>query len=371
MKRSESGPTALSEANDLACLQGIPVLFRCDGSPEIGLGHVVRCLTLAAAFREAGSGPIQFLVRAYSNRVVEKVVGAGFRANILPVTATADEDLDRTVSFARGLPQSGRSPMVITDSHDFPAEFYKALKQAGLAVLSIDDYAGVEYASDIVLNHNITATSYSYKVSSYTNLLLGPAYFPLRKEFRKLLVATRPQTGEVNHILVSLGGMPALEDLQKVILGIQRFAKEEASPRVTLVMGLQDNSSERSDFIRALPPSFQAVDDSLDLAVPFRDADLAIVNGGVSAYEAASLGLPLIMISLGASQDDTVVGFAKSGACVALGRLDELECDEIAQALSRLHHNVGERFVLGHQARSVVDGQGTQRILRELISLCG
>ena len=30
------------------------VLFRCDGGPEIGIGHLMRCRALAAAFGERG-----------------------------------------------------------------------------------------------------------------------------------------------------------------------------------------------------------------------------------------------------------------------------------------------------------------------------
>ena len=48
------------------------ILFRCDGSIEIGMGHVVRCLALAGELSQNHNSNITFAMRA-SKLGIEKV----------------------------------------------------------------------------------------------------------------------------------------------------------------------------------------------------------------------------------------------------------------------------------------------------------
>ncbi|MCH8997186.1 MAG: hypothetical protein IID48_02815, partial [Proteobacteria bacterium] len=42
--------------------EGLSVLIRCDGGPELGLGHLVRCLALADALRDRHGAAVRFSV---------------------------------------------------------------------------------------------------------------------------------------------------------------------------------------------------------------------------------------------------------------------------------------------------------------------
>ncbi|HEY3257495.1 MAG TPA: hypothetical protein VGJ64_01455, partial [Gemmatimonadaceae bacterium] len=181
---------------------GRRVVFRCDGSPEIGLGHVMRCLTLAGDFESAGAGSIQFVSRKLSPIVGAKLARAG-EVHWLAPDVSHDEDLAQTIGACCNSERS----VIITDSHDFPEDYYLGLKSAGLLVVSIDDIGTPRYASDLVVNHHINATDYTFWIGPSTRLLLGPRYLPLRKEFRKWVGATRTDRDD-SRLVISLGGMP-------------------------------------------------------------------------------------------------------------------------------------------------------------------
>lgn len=59
------------------------IAFRTDASLEIGTGHVMRCLTLARALREAGAD-CKFIIRAHPGNMADRIAADGFDVSVLP-----------------------------------------------------------------------------------------------------------------------------------------------------------------------------------------------------------------------------------------------------------------------------------------------
>ena len=62
------------------------IAFRTDASLEIGTGHVMRCLTLAHALRDAGMY-CKFITRAHPGNMAERIATEGFEVLVLPAPA--------------------------------------------------------------------------------------------------------------------------------------------------------------------------------------------------------------------------------------------------------------------------------------------
>jgi len=333
-------------------MAGRAVIFRCDGSSEIGFGHLMRCLTLAGDFISEGAGPIHFVSRRLSPSATAKLETAGFVVHWLEPHVLQDEDLQCTIDVCRG-----EDAVLITDSHDFSEEYYVGLKSAGLFVVSVDDIGTPRYASDVVVNHHINAHNYTFRVGPSTRLLLGPQYLPLRKEFRRWLGITR--TRGDSRWVVSLGGMPEPDHLRRVLAGLDRPAM-----RLKVIPGF-GAGEEQCAQIRECCPNAEVIDPAADLAAAFAEADAAVVNGSVTAYEAAALGIPLIMIPMDPNQEDAVRGFEDAGACIALPSIETLKSADVAAAAERLMANRGLMETLSARAGALVDGRGGERIVRE------
>ncbi len=54
------------------------VIFRVDASTQIGTGHVMRCLTLANAFKKNGAD-ICFICRKHDNNLIDKIYTNNFK----------------------------------------------------------------------------------------------------------------------------------------------------------------------------------------------------------------------------------------------------------------------------------------------------
>ena len=70
------------------------IAIRTDASTRIGLGHLARCRTLAAALREQGAA-VHFICRAHPGHQLDALRDEGYRVSPLPappLQAAADGD---------------------------------------------------------------------------------------------------------------------------------------------------------------------------------------------------------------------------------------------------------------------------------------
>jgi UDP-2,4-diacetamido-2,4,6-trideoxy-beta-L-altropyranose hydrolase len=89
-----------------------------------------------------------------------------------------------------------------------------------------------------------------------------------------------------------------------------------------------------------------------DFAEHILDSDIVITAGGQTLYEIASLGVPVIAISVAANQDEDIEGFHRLGSCKVLG------IESISSILSLLKSITIEDRMGMIQASKCVDGRG-------------
>ena len=150
-----------------------PLIIRSDASPEIGTGHIMRCIALAEAWQDTG-GEVVFIL-AYDTPALEaRLKKEGFRILHISQKSGTIGDADETALIAH---EHG-ADWIVVDGYHFGAEYQKTIKDAGLSLLFIDDYGHADhYYADIVLNQNIYADMSFYpKFESYNRFLLGTKY---------------------------------------------------------------------------------------------------------------------------------------------------------------------------------------------------
>src|SRR5207249_4301988 len=135
-----------------------------------------------------------------------------------------------------------------------------------------------------------------------------PRYFPLRDEFRRLAANPQPIRAHVQSVVVSLGGMPDVDSCRRILEGVRPWAVANGV-KVTLVLGVQADAAAVGALSPLLLRDGAVLIDPPGLARLLWQADLAVVNGGMTAYEAASLGLPLMMTPVAGNQVAAVKAF--------------------------------------------------------------
>jgi UDP-2,4-diacetamido-2,4,6-trideoxy-beta-L-altropyranose hydrolase len=318
----------------------------------------MRCLALAQAW-QADGGSVMFV--GNMTPILENQLAAeNIKVRNLKVKAGSLKDADRTVRHAKALDVS----WVVVDGYHFGGDYQHRLRESGLRVLFIDDCGHADrYEADLVLNQNIDAEEGLYaNRAEHTDLLLGPTFALLRKEFWPWREPRREIRREAGHILITLGGV----DPDNITTdAVEALGSLEASGvQGTAVIG---GSNPHEDAIRAAVESArvpidvrQNVDDMAELMV---DSDIAVSAGGSTCWELAFMGVPNVVVILAENQKGIARGLDEADTAANLGWHEKVSTPEIGSAVGSMVRNDQKRHRMAEKAQALVDGWGAERVL--------
>jgi len=340
-------------------------IIRADGSPAIGMGHVMRCLTLAGELELAGAD-VLFLSRNFSEGVARTVQSAGIALVSTSSALTPVEDLDATIRAAR----SFKAGTVIADGYLFDEAYFNGIIGAGLRLVIIDDLADRPMPADLLLNQNVDATPERYAglVRPDTKLLLGTRYCLVRKEFRARRKIGRVTRKDVREVIVTLGGSDPDNHSLKAIRAIESV---DADFNVTLVLGAANPNiaAVRSFVASSVKREVRVVVGAGNMADLIGRADLGITASGTTSYETACLGLPTITVSIAENQEGVARMMGEMGVSVYLGRAPEVDESAIRAAFVSLLKDTPGRSGMSGKGMSLIDGDGAMRVAEEVLVL--
>ncbi len=129
------------------------LLIRADASPDIGTGHVMRCMALAQAWQDAG-GRALFAATSITPAIKNRLSLEWCELVAVSATAGSLQDAQETIGIAK----SCGAEWIVVDGYHFGQEYQRDLKSAGRKVLFLDDYGHAQtYSADFVLNQNLSA----------------------------------------------------------------------------------------------------------------------------------------------------------------------------------------------------------------------
>ncbi|HET6222460.1 MAG TPA: UDP-2,4-diacetamido-2,4,6-trideoxy-beta-L-altropyranose hydrolase, partial [Dongiaceae bacterium] len=193
------------------------LLLRTDGGPEIGGGHVMRCLALAQAWREEG-GRALFTAATLAPALRRRLADEGFDCLEIPAPRGGADDLSATIAAAR----ANGVAAVVVDGYRFAPAYRQSLRDAGFKVAAVDDNDEIgACVDDLVINQNCHASEALYPDRApYNRLLLGTDYALLRREFREWQGPPRQLPPVARHVLVTLGAADPDNVTARVIDGL-------------------------------------------------------------------------------------------------------------------------------------------------------
>lgn len=349
------------------------IAFRVDASSQMGMGHLMRCLTLAEALHRKGA-LVRFISRelpAHLQRMVKKkecelLVLEGNQAGSLPgelrhsrwLGATQDEDARETINALSG----DIWDWLVVDHYAIDQHWEALVAPSVKRLMIIDDLADRSHCCDLLLDQNLVAdldTRYAGKVPKLCRLLLGPKYALLQRDYTDFFNAGSAIKESVHRIFIFFGGADQHNLTGRGISAVLALGRPDIEVDVVLNTGSPHESAIQRQVqghgnihLHSNLPS---------LAPLMRRADLAIGAGGTTSWERLRMGLPALVVTLAENQRPIAAELHRRQLVRWLGDQGDVDESDFLGALRELvaHGALQGKFSDGQQ---VVDGKGTDRV---------
>ena len=338
------------------------VVFRCNVSASVGVGHLMRCREMARHLKSLGIGsailgPPESLKTAADTALFQIWKSVEERG-------TSEQDSARVLALCEQMD----TRHAVMDDYRIDPPYQQILRGRGLRWMQqFDASKPWEFSCQILVNASPYEKREDYlrwlKNPAKTRTLFGPAYSVLRPDFTAL--APRDDGRRVRRILVGFGGGDdrgaidiVLEALAGKTAATLVIVSGKSNPqRVALARRVADLPAEHAEFHVA--PE--------DMAGLIAGCDLAIIGGGTMSYEAAICGLPTVFIGLAPNQERPCQGWQELTGAPYLGRVGEVSDAALFETVNALIADDIKRADMAARGRKLVDGRGTDRLVNALL----
>ena len=254
---------------------------------------------------------------------------------------------------------------IVADGYTFGQQYQQAVRAAGHKLLLVDDYGhAASYPAELVLNQNLGAAARLYPARGpWTRLLLGLPYVLLRKEFSSWRDRAREVPERAENVLVTMGG----GDADNVTLRVLNALTSCGAPlHVRAVAGASNPHLEQLRAVANASSGVELLHNVKEMPALMGWADLAVSAAGVTCWELAFLGVPMVLLVLADNQRPSAVNAHEAGMALNLGDAAAVPEGEITAAVDDLVASADRRRQMGDHGRRLVDGQGTARVVRAM-----
>lgn len=379
------------------------VVIRADANSKIGMGHVMRCLSVTDALLKRGE---EVLFVTADDTPVPLLTKKGVPYRVLHTNyADMEAELPELWEVLRELPQGAESPdatlaqkntSILVDSYYVTEKYLAALKKR-ITTIYMDDIYAFSYPVDMLINYNIYGEEMGYEKDAAfadTKLLLGTEYVPLREEFsagagyaqsRKELSAETEnvtpaedrlhQTAEQGRtadggILITTGGSDSFNLAGQLLMEAMKYDALKEKEYHVVSGSLNPHIGE----LQALAQKHENIHihcNVTNMAELMAESKVALSAGGSTLYELCAMGVPVIAFSFAENQERLVQTFVKRGIAQYGGNYrtdgNKMIQNTIA-GLETLLEDKNLRSEYRKKARTLVDGKGAERIAEALLS---
>lgn len=371
------------------------VVIRADANSKIGMGHVMRCLSVADALLKRGE---EVLFVTADDTPVPLLTKKGVPYRILHTDyADMEAELPGLLCILQELTQRAELPeevlprmssqrkdiAILVDSYYVTEKYLAALKKR-ITTIYMDDIYAFSYPVDMLINYNIYGEEMGYEKDAAfadTKLLLGANYVPLREEFsagagygqsRKEFSegAANVTPAEEGGILITTGGSDSFNLAGQLLMEAMKYDALKTKEYHVVSGSLNPHIGE----LQALAQKHENIHihcDVTNMAELMAESEVALSAGGSTLYELCAVGVPVIAFSFAENQERLVQTFVKRGIAQYGGNYRTDGNKMIQNTIAGLQKLCGDEALkteYRRKALQLVDGRGAERIAEALLS---
>ena len=291
------------------------IFFRFNCGGMWGLGHLYRNLLLIREMRQRGYECISVI---NDNLTAQNILNQECVKHYI-----VDEyDSSATIINIVGGECQGDAALIFWDRLDSQSSYITDILKAGIKIITYDNYDdSALLATENIVTRRVLVGGRCLKHA-------GPEYQLLSNDVKKYAFEEKRIEPHVKKILLHFGGTDPLnihELCFRALNGLNNYTFE-------YILGKEDATNIKEKINKSHNSVFaQGV---TDFARRLFEADLCLVSGGVTMYEAAAIGTPTITISHNEDQNFAASIFEKEVGSINLGIAKGLAADAIRSAVA-------------------------------------
>lgn len=333
------------------------VYIRTDVNDQIGMGHAMRCLSIADALCSLGKD-VTFITADNTGQALLKergydMVRLNGRWNV------PGQELEELLKFI----QTNPAEYMIVDKYEVTEKYLKNIKEV-IKLVYIDDLNQFIYPCDCLIAYANYYEKFQYpKHYRDTKLLLGTKYVPLRQEYSD---QKEKKINTVGNKVVFLSG--GTDNYGVTLTFVRELMKQKVLDKyyIRIICGAFHKDIEQ---LRSLAEDYE---NHIEILTQVKDmwnhmqwADMAVSAGGTTLYELSACGTPFITYSIADNQLDNVKCFEKNNHIYYAGdmrRESDQKMKNLVYELNQLRDDKRQREEISKSLQQLVDGNGSRRI---------
>ena len=344
------------------------VIIRADANKNIGQGHVMRCLSLCDALKEKGHECL-FICAMDTPR--EMIMERGYDVYAL---TTSYDNMDEELALLYYIIEDEKADLLIIDSYYVTPFYLKVVKEL-IPTAYLDDVYSFAYDVDCLVNYNVYADKEKYEQMYVTEkvktpeMIIGPAYAPLRKEFTKRNIR---EVKEIKNIMISVGGADPLH----LAYGFAKRISEDEffkDKNINMILGKMEPDIDKIESICETAGNIRYFVNIKDMKEKIEEADLVISAAGSTQYEICACARPCICFSMADNQVPGGEKFGELGAFIYAGDVRDNDgfFYDVLNAVKRVAGDISLAKEMSRKASAIADGHGAERMVKELENIFG
>jgi UDP-2,4-diacetamido-2,4,6-trideoxy-beta-L-altropyranose hydrolase len=275
--------------------------FRVDAGNKIGLGHLIRCLSVAEILRKEGVISFFFVLEGEPSAL--QLIK---RENHEMISLVDNYDFFKYLNYDQ---------LVILDGYKFDSTYEYEIKKRVRRLVTIDDLHDRHFYADVVINHTPGINADLYDKETYTRIFSGLNYGLLRNAFFR---SERKNEAPIKlqRSLVCLGGSDP-ENQTEFIL--QFLKKELPDICIDVVIG---SSYMHIETLNTVAKGLTLVKIHCDVDATYlisliQKADFAVVSASTISLECLYLRIPLYLVKVAENQSANFSYLVNNGLAIS------------------------------------------------------
>ena len=339
------------------------IVFRCDGDDFVGFGHVSRCLNVANNF----PGIVVFDAIFFGNfddYAARKIKNAGHEIINLKNSSNNYDHESETLSEYIKLKKI--DVLFLDTRNQYSEDEVGVLRSSPVLIVTLDDPFERRKQVDLAFYPPVESVVSMEWENFCGTKFIGWDYYPLSEKIipQRRIRNFRNRQDNIK-IIVSMG---SIDPLDYTSLILSSLLKTEGSFEIEVIIGPNNTFKPK---IQALANNTEIpitlVENCHNMIDRMSSADIGFIAFGVSAYEAASLGLPTMLFSISEDHFSSAKSFIDAGMSVHAWPSYP---KEDASLNVRVQEFLLDQIELETKSRNAfvkVDGLGASRICSEIL----